>query len=120
MGGQQAMQPVHIDDLVAAVCNWLSNAGASSQTINAVGPETATLRSLLGSYREQMGYAPARHISVPGILVRLAAKAGDHIPASPLCSDTLAMLLGGNTGDASAFAKLLGRAPRCYRQFIHG
>jgi hypothetical protein len=85
-----------------------------------VGAEVATLRSLLDSYREQMGYTPARHIAVPGAWVRLAARAGDYLPASPLCSDTLAMLLAGNTGDASDFASLLGHAPRSYRQFFHG
>lgn len=118
MGGQQMMQPVHIDDLVAAVRNWLADDAAVSQHINAVGAEATTLRGLLDSYRAQMGYAPAWHISVPSTWVKLAAKVGDHMPASPLCSDTLAMLLAGNTGDAEGFARLLGRTPKSFQHFI--
>jgi nucleoside-diphosphate-sugar epimerase len=118
MGGHQTMQPVHIDDICLAVTRWLGDTAASSQTVNAVGAEPATMRAMLDSYREQMRYGPAWHVSMPACMVRLAARAGDHIPSSPLCSDTYAMLAAGNTAAASGFAELLGRAPRSYREFI--
>jgi uncharacterized protein YbjT (DUF2867 family) len=118
MGGQQTMQPVHIDDICLAVTRWLGNPEAASQTVNAVGAEPATMRSMLDSYREQMGSGHAWHVSMPACMVRLAARAGDHIPSSPLCSDTYAMLAAGNTAPASGFSGLLGRTPRNYREFI--
>ncbi|HKB59401.1 MAG TPA: NAD-dependent epimerase/dehydratase family protein [Gallionellaceae bacterium] len=118
MGGHQQLQPVHIDDICTAVVRWLGDADAASQTVSAVGAEPTTMRGMLDSYREQMGHGAALHVTMPAFAMRLAARIGDHIPASPLCSDTLAMLAAGNTAPAEEFARLLGHAPRSYRAFI--
>lgn len=118
MGGNQQMQPVHIDDVVEAVGRWLDDAEATSQSVVASGKEIATMRGMLDSYRQQLGHGEALHIPVPAFLVRLGARVGDYIPSSPLCSDTLTMLEAGNTGDNSDFAALLGREPLSYREFI--
>lgn len=118
MGGGQQMQPVHIDDICTAVTRWLADADAASQTVDAVGAEPATLRGMLDSYREQMGRGAALHLAMPAWMVRLAARIGDRIPSSPLCSDTYAMLSAGNTAPADGFTRLLGRTPRSYREFI--
>ncbi len=118
MGGAQQLQPVHIDDICAAVVRWLGDADAATRTVNAVGAEPTTMRGMLDSYRAQMGHGAALHVAMPAFAMRLAARVGDHIPASPLCSDTLAMLAAGNTAPAEEFTRLLGRAPRSYRAFI--
>jgi uncharacterized protein YbjT (DUF2867 family) len=118
MGGHQTLQPVHIDDICAAVTRWLADPNAASGVVAAVGAEATDMRGMLDSYRQQLGHGPAWHWSVPPLLATTAARIGDLIPASPLCSDTLAMLSAGNTADASAFTKLLGRTPKSYRQFI--
>ena len=118
MGGRQQLQPVHINDICAAVTRWLSDSNAVNQTVTAVGAEATDMRGMLDSYRQQLGLRPAWHISVPAPLVRLAARIGDFIPPSPLCSETLVMLCAGNVADAAGFTKLLGHAPRSYREFI--
>lgn len=118
MDGSQPVQPVHIDDIVDAVINWLDKPDTPSLCVTAAGADSTTLKGMLDSYRSQQGFPPAIHINIPGGMVRLAAKIGDHVSASPLCSDTLAMLRAGNTGDTAAFAKLLGRQPRSYKNFI--
>lgn len=118
MGGVQELQPVHIDDLCSAVSRWLTATEARSQVVAAVGAEPTTMRGMLDSYREQLQYRPALHLSMPRPLVRVVARLGDLIPAAPLCSDTYAMLAAGNTASASEFATLLGQAPRSYRDFI--
>ncbi len=118
MGGRQRLQPVHIDDICTAVARWLSDPNAASQIVEAVGAEATDMRGMLDSYREQLGHSRAWHISTPAFLMKTAARIGDLIPASPLCSDTLTMLTAGNTADASDFARLLGRTPRSYREFI--
>ena len=118
MGGEQRLQPVHIDDICEAVKHWLNIPDAHNQTISAAGSEATTLRGMLDSYRAQMQRSKAWHLAMPAFAMRLAARVGDVIPASPLCSDTLTMLSAGNTGDASCFADLLGRMPRSYRDFI--
>src|SRR5690606_15997380 len=73
MGGRQELQPVHVDDVVAAVRNWLADDTARSMTIDAAGAEVVTMRGMLDSYREQLGYRPALHIHVPGFMVRIGA-----------------------------------------------
>jgi uncharacterized protein YbjT (DUF2867 family) len=118
MGGHQKLQPVHIDDICAAVARWLSDPDAASQIIAAVGAEATDMRGMLDSYRRQLGHGRALHVPVPALLAKAAARIGDLIPASPLCSDTLVMLSAGNTADASAFTRLLGRGPKGYREFI--
>lgn len=118
MGGEQSLQPVHIDDISAAVVQWLVDENASSQTVNVVGAEQTTMRGMLDSYREQMGYRPALHIAVPSGLVRIAALIGDRIPASPMCSDTYTMLSAGNIADVRQFSQLLKRTPKNFREFI--
>lgn len=117
-GGTQRLQPVHIGDLCAAVVRWLGNPHAQNQTIAAVGAEATTLRGMLDSYRGQDKHTPAAHISVPARLMRLAARIGDAIPSSPLCSDTLSMLAAGNAADSTGFAGLLGRQPLSFRKFL--
>ena len=118
MGGRQQLQPVHINDICAAVTQWLADPNAANQIVAAVGGEATDMRGMLDSYRQQLGLRPAWHISVPGLLVKAAARIGDFIPASPLCSETLIMLCAGNVADAAEFTKLLGRSPRSYREFI--
>lgn len=118
MGGTQTLQPVHIADICAAVTRWLADADAGSQTVEAVGAEATTMRGMLDSYREQMGYRPAWHVATPRLFVHLASRVGDFIPSSPLCTDTYTMLAAGNTASAAQFATLLGQPPRSYRQFI--
>ena len=118
MGGTQRMQPVHIDDVMEAVVRWLADPLATNQNVNAAGAHVASMREMLDSYRQQLGHGAALHIPIPGPLVKLAARLGDLIPASPLCSDTLTMLDAGNTGDNSGFSALLGRQPLSYKEFI--
>lgn len=117
-GGNQSLQPVHINDICEAVRLWIDNPNATNLTLPAVGTESTTLRGMLDSYRAQTGKKPALHISVPAPLMQISARLGNHIPSSPLCSDTLTMLFAGNTADATQFAQLLKRAPASYREFI--
>lgn len=117
-GGQQGLQPVHIDDLCDAAVRWLRDPNAKNQTISAVGAEATTLRGMLDSYREQNNHNPAVHVSMPAGVMRWASRIGDAIPSSPLCSDTLSMLAAGNAADHAGFAAMLGRQPLSFRQFI--
>lgn len=117
-GGVQRLQPVHIDDICEAIKNWLADPNAESQIVTCAGAEATDMRGMLDSYRQQQGKSGALHISIPLPLVKLAASLGDLIPSSPLSRDTLTMLTAGNTGDTTAFAKLLGRMPKSYRNFI--
>ena len=120
-GGKQIVQPVHINDLAQAVVNLLAPATGCPplrSIIECVGAEDVTMGGLISSYRTQRGNKAPWIIAMPGILLNTVAWFGDRIPALPVGSDTLKMLASGSSGNGDRFVKLLGRAPRSYREFL--
>lgn len=116
--GDQAMQPIHIDDLTALIVKLVEEGRCTRQTIDAVGPTPITLREMLRSYRAQMGLGAARFLSLPLPLIRLAARFGDAVKSGALSTETLNMLLRGNSGDADEITHVLRHAPRSMNDFI--
>jgi uncharacterized protein YbjT (DUF2867 family) len=116
--GRQQVQPVHIDDLVAAVRLLAKPDPVPATYLPVVGPEPMSLRTFIASLREAMGGGRAFFLPVPLGLVRIGAWAGSLLPGALLDAETLAMLERGNTGDAAPLTALLGRSPRPVRQFI--
>lgn len=116
--GEQQIQPVHIDDVVAAIVALLDKPLKSGTRLPLVGPEPMSLRSFLAILRQSMGLGRAHFMPVPLPLVRLAAAAGKILPGSLLDPETIQMLERGNTADAGAITALLGRAPRPARDFV--
>ncbi len=86
--------------------------------IECVGLEALHLSGFVASLRQQQGYRPARVLRLPDTITRLSARLGDAVPASPWCTETLAMLGSDNTGDPAPFAQLLGRSPVHYSQLV--
>ncbi|SNS79580.1 Nucleoside-diphosphate-sugar epimerase [Noviherbaspirillum humi] len=119
--GRQTIQPVHIDDAVAAVVALLQHPErrpTSGSRIALVGPQPMTLRDYLARLRAAMGMGRPLFFSVPISLVRVAASVADRLPGSLLDPETLGMLERGNTADAGAITRLLGHAPRPVEAFI--
>lgn len=116
--GVQRLQPIHIDDLATLVANLIERGLAIKQTIVAVGAEAVTMRSMLSRYRRSMGMGKALMIPVPLALIRLAARAGDIFKSGALSTETLDMLLKGNTGSVQATTEILGSPPRTIKEFI--
>jgi uncharacterized protein YbjT (DUF2867 family) len=120
--GKQIVQPVHIDDIAQAVVNLLASGTATPplrSIIKCVGAEEVTLAGLISSYRKQRGKSAPMILAVPKIMLNSMAWLGDRIPALPVGSDTLLMLASGSSGNAERFSRLLGHAPRSYREFLH-
>jgi uncharacterized protein YbjT (DUF2867 family)/uncharacterized membrane protein YphA (DoxX/SURF4 family) len=117
-GGAQSVQPVHIDDLVAAVLRLAESPAALRCVLPVVGPAPITLREFIGGLRAASGEPPALALPVPQALMRATARVADHLPGSLLDSETLGMLERGNTGDPSALRQWLGREPRPVSAFI--
>lgn len=115
--GEQRVQPVHIDDLAAAVCRLLELA-APPPVLDAPGGRAVSFREMLAIYRRGQGLPPAPVVGVPMALMHVAARGARHLPGSLLSADTLAMLVRGNTGDPAALAALLGRSPRAIDDFV--
>lgn len=108
-GGQQRIQPVSVQDVVATVMHCLS-AEPTKQVIDVVGPKPYTLETWLQALRAQQGKKPALTISIPWSLIMLTAQLG-HKLVPVLHPDNMRMLEKGNTADVQGLVKFLGRMP---------
>lgn len=116
--GMQRVQPIHIDDLTAAIIACLEVTAGSRRKVSLVGPRPMTLRDMLVALRGALGLRRAAIFPVPMSLMRLAARIGEWLPRSMLDRDTLAMLQAGNVADPSATTELLRRPPRNIEDFV--
>ena len=114
-GGTQQIQPVHIDDIGAAVLQYLDSAlQFPCDAVAAVGPRPLTVRAYIDDLRAELSKPPSQVISIPS--EKLAALSR-WIALPWLQPDALHMLQRGNYADAHAFATLLKREPRGPEQF---
>lgn len=116
--GGQRIQPIHVDDLTAAIVRLLDSGTYDRQRIAAVGPHAMSLREFLGALRRAMGLGAARFLNVPMLFVRAAAAVGDRLPRMLLDRDSLGMLERGNVAPAEQITAVLGRVPRAPEAFI--
>jgi hypothetical protein len=117
-GGRQLVQPVHIDDLVAAIVKAVESPVALRRVLAVVGPEPLELRAYLLGLRAALGAGRAITLTIPRALMRLGAWAGSFVSASMLDPESLRMLDAGSTADAAPLARWLGRPPRPVAQFV--
>jgi uncharacterized protein YbjT (DUF2867 family) len=116
----QEVQPVHLDDAVAAITALLHQPlpvaadGATARRIALVGPAPLPFTAYLAALRKGMGMGRLRTLRLPAFLGSLAASLGIGL----LDRDTLRMLNRGNTADPTATVRLLGHAPRAPDTFI--
>jgi uncharacterized protein YbjT (DUF2867 family) len=125
-GGRQQVQPIAIDDLVDGLVA-LATRDAPGQApdgsrIAMVGPKALTLRAYLAALRLGMGLGRAATVSIPTLLMRMGARAGDLLgrwmPGLLLDSASWQMLQRGNVAPATDVTALLGRSPREAARFI--
>ncbi len=123
-GAPQLVQPIHIDDLVAAILGLLhqrlppSREPGTSVRVPLVGPQAMPFTDYLGALRAAMGMGRLRVLPLPGGLARVLALAGRWLPGGLLDPDALRMLDRGNTADPALTARLIGRMPRPVEDFI--
>ncbi|HRL93248.1 MAG TPA: complex I NDUFA9 subunit family protein [Pseudomonas sp.] len=110
--GEQAVQPVHIRDVVDGVLACLVTE-QTRQTLDIVGAETLTFKQWLHTLRAAQGLTPCPTLRIPLRLALAVAWLGHHF--SPLLQpDNLRMLQAGYRGDTQAFSALLGRRPLAF------
>lgn len=108
--GRQLIQPVHIDDLVAAVLACLT-ATPAQRTLDVVGPTAMSFSEWLQRLRRHQGKHPAPTLAIPlSLLLGVARLARFVVPL--LQPDNLRMLQQGNSADVEPLQQLLGRMPR--------
>lgn len=111
MGGFD-FTPIHARDLARAVRVVCEDSRFAGRTLEPVGPETLSLRSLLERYRAWLGFGAVRFVSVPMPVMRLFGRLGDVSGSGPIATNSLAQLVAGNAGDSQAFAQAIGFRPR--------
>lgn len=121
--GDQLVQPVHVEDLVAVILALATQESAvrnhGGRRVAVVGPEPMTLREFYGRLRSAMGIrSRARFVHVPMLVMRAMAQVGRWLPGSPLDPDTLSMLVRGSVAAPDDTRALLGRSPRGVESFV--
>ena len=116
--GEQQVQPVHVDDLTAAVLRLIETDAFDRRRIALVGPRPLRLREFLGTLRRAMGLGEPRFLDVPMTVVRAAAALGEHMPSALLDRESLGMLERGNVAPADDVTALLGSPPRGVESFV--
>lgn len=107
--GQQALQPVHISDVVATVMRSLTTSEVR-QTLDIVGSETIVFGEWLQTMRRAQGLQRARLIHISWPLAMALSHIGRHL--NPLLQpENLRMLRTGYRADRQPLIRFLGRAP---------
>ena len=110
-GGRQSLQPIHVDDVSAAVFRCLEPAVSGQRTVALVGPEPIAYVDWLLGLRCRLGKPPATVLSVPYRYSLMASDLGKWLGEPILNKDNIAMLNRGNSADSGPVTELLGRPP---------
>src|SRR5690606_35506439 len=112
-GGRQRIQPIHVDDLVAAVVALVEGPRpVGTRTVALVGPQAISLRDYLATLRASLGLRPPRFLAVPRRWADALARVAARITDWPIDPSALEMLARGNVADAGPASAALDRAPR--------
>jgi uncharacterized protein YbjT (DUF2867 family) len=120
----QLVQPIHIDDLVAAIVGLLKHrlplqpGAGTALRVPLVGPQAMPFTDYLQALRTAMGMGRQAVLPLPGALARGMAKVGRLLPGGLLDEEALRMLDRGNAGDVAMTTQLLGHPPRPVQDFI--
>jgi len=122
----QLVQPIHIDDVVAAIVAllrqrlYLDETAGKGRTrrIALVGPQALPFVDYLAALRSAMGMSKLRVLKLPGALAHALARMGRWLPGGLLDPDALRMLDRGNTADPGPTLRLLGRPARTIAAFV--
>jgi uncharacterized protein YbjT (DUF2867 family) len=109
--GEQAIQPIHVNDLTQAVAQCLTADGPQGVRIDLVGPEPISFLELMKQLRQWLGLGPLHKLSLPYSLSLAAAKLGGFLGNSPLTQETIGMLQRGNTAHVHGFIRCFGFTP---------
>lgn len=107
------VQPIAVHELAEVLARLAGHAAPvrelAATPLSAVGPRALTMGAFIASLRQQHGRHAAMVLRMPDLLTRASAALGDLVPASPWCSDSLALLATDNVDDPAPFAHWLGR-----------
>lgn len=110
--GTSLLQPVHVEDVAAAVAAALREPGSIGKTYELVGPEPLELREIVRRTAEALE-RPLIIAPTPPVLMRPAVRVMSWLMKHPLSTPPqLKMLEEGMTGDPGPAERELGIRPR--------
>lgn len=120
--GNQQVQPIYIDDLVAILVRLVDMEHPPAE-VAAVGPAPVPFREMLAGYRHWLGDAAQntnelRSISLPFSLAVTAAKLLGFLNSPFFNEENLRMLQRGNTASPELCTRLLERPPISFRRAL--
>jgi len=110
--GQQALQPIRVEDLVATVKKAV-NSDEKRIELNVVGAEPITYEGLLQRFRKWLGYKETQSVSVPTLGTNVIGKVLNEPTVS---HDNIMMLNEGNSADVTPLSKFLGYKPVGFKE----
>lgn len=116
--GEQQIQPLHITDLVSAVMHCIETDRPICKRIQLVGPEPITMKRLLSSLRNWLGYGAARFFSLPYATALRFAKWAGLLGGAQIDDGAIRMLQRGNTGDVAEYIEAFGHTPKHFNQTL--
>jgi uncharacterized protein YbjT (DUF2867 family) len=117
-GGRRLQQPVHVEDLAAALVAALDADVAIGKTYDVAGPSPLTLRVLVETAATAVGRAP-RLVPLPLTPAIAAARLYERVVARPrLKAEQLERLAEDKAFDIGAAERDLGYAPRSFEEGI--
>lgn len=108
LGNRARLQPLHIDDLCAAVLALLRHWPAQPTLLPLVGPQAMTQGELIDALRRAQGWRPARYLTLPAPLARLGAALGERLDWQALNRQTLALSRHDNRADPALIEQACG------------
>jgi len=116
--GQQQVQPIHIDDAIAAIREIIETSDMDRRRVALVGPAPISLKDFLQRLRARLQSPHAKFVSIPASVMQASAAIAEHLPGSLLDRETLSMLNAGNTAQPDDTERLLGHPPRATEELI--
>ena len=110
------LQPIHIDDLTAAIVQLVVLGKNAPKEMATVGPRAMSMAEYLTAIRSGIRAAPAIVVDLPLPVAKVVARIAALHPTSALTPESLVMLAesanGSNTADNVDIKQLLGYIPR--------
>lgn len=126
-GGEQPIQPVHLDDLCDAAVHLIEatpgsdnrdgDGAAIGGVVDIVGPAALSLRAYLATLKRRLGFGGI-FVPIPRMLAIGAARLAARFPNTVMTPEALRMLERGNTANPQRFTEALGHTPRAAADLI--
>lgn len=120
--GEQAFQPIHLNDLCKAILRLLQIPIEKTMILHAVGPESVPLKTILTTMRSWLGFPKAMLVFIPMIFIRIGSWFGNLIPDSSLNQSSYKMMQIHNVTtpeETERFHAYIGFIPQDFKTGVY-